>query len=121
VRAQHARGHQCEQQHAEHHAVDDERHEALGRDEVHEPLGELGACAVLTCSFIQVRRSTGRGLGELGNQSAPNVTTKPCHRACNESMMARSIVGVTLLYVPSTPAISCLNLPLDRGHLETGT
>ncbi|MDQ0797662.1 hypothetical protein QFZ58_006150 [Streptomyces sp. B1I3] len=40
VRAQHTGRDQREQHHAQDHAVDDERHEALGRDELHEPEGQ---------------------------------------------------------------------------------
>lgn len=97
MRRQKTQADQHNHHHTQSHSVVDERHERLGGDELHEQRHINRSSPALTCAFIHPTRSTGRGVGETGSQSAGRDTTNRSQRACKAAMMRFSIGTVTLL------------------------
>src|SRR5690606_41708702 len=106
-RTQHTRADQHDDDDAEDDPVPDERHEALGGDELHEPEHQSPPSTAVTCRFHHSIKASGRGLGELVSVSHSVSRTKVSKRSCSESIIRRSIAVVTFAYRPSTPATSC--------------
>ncbi len=84
VRAQHTHADQHNDDDAERDAVPDERHEALGGDELHTQVYDDFAPPDLTCGFPPLSRSNVRAVGDGTFQCSPSLATKRSHLVCSE-------------------------------------